>query len=155
MKQEVKERLEKKISEVNEARHVFWEMYRDLRNSFLRDHPKDKYHTDEDWLDLFDTINDLYESPIKEEMRRQLAPPRRSLRSGDKPKSLQRRKATGLYKSQKLCQICQKPLKGRQRKFCSRRCKVVSDSRKYRKHNPDQKSKSNQKYLNECYPPED
>lgn len=53
----------------------------------------------------------------------------------------------------KLCEVCCLPLSGRQKKFCSTRCKQVAESRRFREKNPeaDQQSKLNYlKYITGC-----
>lgn len=52
--------------------------------------------------------------------------------------------------SDRLCEVCHIPLSGRQKKFCSPKCKQVADSRNYRS-DKERKALSNLRYYHKYY----
>jgi hypothetical protein len=146
------EEFKKDISDVNGFRIKFWSAYRAVRNRFLTEFPSDKYKTDPEWMEILDSLDDMYESCIKEDMRRQIAPPFRKRFTPRNTSGVKKRIASGLYSSNKLCLFCCTPLTGRQQKYCSERCKNNAKSQRFRKNNPEKKEKSNLKYLKEIFP---
>ena len=138
MKEKETKDIKKRISTVNELRNKFWTEYRKLRNDFLSNYPSKEYESDSDWQELFQSINDMFQSCVKEDIRRQLITRQNPFKVGEE---------SGLLSNNRLCVVCKLPLTGRQTKYCSERCKGISKSRKFRKEHPAEKMKSDHKYL--------
>lgn len=139
--------FKKQISVINEKRIVFWTAYRNTRNQFLRKYPRQEFESDPKWQEILCLLNDMEKSTFTEELRRKLFHNPNSIIDGATPK-------TGLYKGRKKCVVCGLPLTGRQKSYCSATCRDNAKSRKWRKENPDEKRKSELKYLKYCFPDE-
>ena len=161
MKAEEIKKYNHRISKVNEIRRKYWGELRDLRNDIIsqyRDKPDGPVNiTDPDAKELLQTMNDMWESGVMEEIRRRskthrsktipLCPVCSTPLKDFVPKK--RGGAGGLYTSDKLCEVCGLPLSGRQKAYCSNECRRNARSRKWRRNNPE--AKANQKYLNKYY----
>ncbi len=142
--------MEREFSNVNELRYIFWKAYRELRNKFKKDFPHKNYQFDADWQKFNDLLNDMYKSCVHEDLRRQIGPPRRErpMKLRDGPVSFRSKPVkSGLYANDKLCEVCRRPLSGKQRSFCSESCRGINKSRRFRRDFPDKKAKSNLEYL--------
>jgi len=138
--------FKKELSKINEKRKEFWAELRNARNEFLSNHPPKNYKDDSQWQEIYCFIRGMWESTFKEELRRQMGLPIKGIDS--------RRLPRGLYKNNLLCEVCGFPLTGRQKANCSDYCRNVKKSKKYRATHPEEKQKSNLKYLKECFPGE-
>lgn len=164
MKEKDKKIYNRRISKVNEMRNKYWGELRKLRNEVLlqyRTSPTGPVEiTDPDAKELLQTLDDMCESCIREDMRRDSATPRSKtiplcpFCSAPLKDFIPKKKggAGGLYTSDNLCIVCRLPLSGRQLSYCSEACRSKARSRKWRENNPDAKAQANQKYLNDCYP---
>ena len=143
--------FKKKLSKANELRQKYGDLWRQIHKDLLG------YPDDENRRELLTMVRDIYESPLKEQMRRdnKILPNRYNricpICDGVIPKgtSVYDRKGTGgLYSNDRLCAICKLPLTGRQRKYCSEVCKAVGRSRHWRKENPEKDRLAKSRYLN-------
>lgn len=137
--------FKKRLSKVNELRRLFWAELRSTRKEFISKYPSQDFKSDSQWKEIMCSLNDMWESTIKEEMRRELNLPRK-----DHPH--RPRIGGGLYVSDRLCIICGLPLIGRQKLFCSESCCNIKKSRKYRESNKEGNIKAQKKYLDKWYP---
>jgi len=130
----------RELSRLNEIRKTFWTGLRSLRDKLLREY---NIKSDAQCLELYRLINDMWESALKEELRRQtkLLPQRDDLLGSTA-------NTQGLYESDRLCVICKLPIGGSiRKKYCTVKCRQVSKSRRYRSQNPYDKMASDFRYL--------
>jgi mRNA-degrading endonuclease RelE of RelBE toxin-antitoxin system/predicted nucleic acid-binding Zn ribbon protein len=139
--------LKKRLSKVNELRRLFWTEFRALHNDFLFQYPGRDFKDDPQWQEIMNIFNDMRETTLTEETRRRLFHNPQSIIYDATPHK-------GLYKANRLCVVCGLPLKGRQRLYCSEICHNIKKSRKWREENPDEKRKSELKYLKDLFPDE-
>lgn len=139
-----------KFSELNELRNKFWNEYHVIRNQFLLDF---RAHADDsDWKEMYVLLNDMYKSGLEEELRRKLKmPPRRDPEFLRSIKYKRCKRDAGLYASETLCVVCNIPLTGRKKLYCSEGCRQKAKSRRWRKENPEAKILSDTKYLMTYY----
>jgi len=64
------EKHRRELSKLNEIRKKWWDDFRSLRDELLRKYDP---NTDQQCLELYRLINDMWESGFKEELRRQIA----------------------------------------------------------------------------------
>jgi len=135
--------FKKRLSKVNELRRLFWAELRAVRNDLLSKYPGKDFKDDPQWQTIMCFLNDMFESTIREEFRREMNLPRQDQPHRSRP-------PCGLYAGDKLCVICGSPLIGRQKSFCSKSCRNVNKSRRYRQKNPDKYRESQLKYSQFC-----
>lgn len=143
MNEKDKETIMERLSKINELRHKYWAELRAARNSFFAEYPGKEWKDDLDWQEIRFFFHDLFQSTILEEARRE---------TGLKPARIkgrphQQAAPSGIFLSDRLCMVCSLPLKGKQEKFCSQRCRSIAKSRTWRREHPELKELSNYKYL--------
>ena len=154
---EDEKKLRNELSVINEIRNKFWKRLRKVRNDFLLKYPDKEYRNDETWKEINRLISDMFESTIKEDIRRKrIISPNRSITicpvceqtiPGFSLKTRRDLNPGGLYGNDRLCKICKIPLTGKQEGYCSEKCRSINKSRRHRAKDPEGKQKSNYKNL--------
>jgi predicted nucleic acid-binding Zn ribbon protein len=139
--------FKRRLSKVNELRRLFWTELRTLRKDFLSRYPAKDFKEDPQWQEIRCSLNDMWESTFKEDMRRKTDLPRKDLPHLPRP-------AGGLYANERRCVVCDLPLIGRQKSYCSEICRNISKGKRFRAADRERYRKIQAKYYKTYYPDE-